>query len=77
MKVFRVVTEKDGETTKTPGNTKTEIVQTDYRYAAESIDEVWEAINQLIIHEEETVMAVVEEYPAIMIIERTYIAAKL
>ena len=77
MKVFRVVTEKDGETIKIPGNTKTEIVQADYRYAAESIEYVFDAINRLIIHEEETVTSVIEEHPNIMILKTICLTAKL
>ena len=73
MKVFRVITEKDGETTKLPGNVTADIIQTDYRYAAEEMGQVLEAINRWIDNEEETVMAIIEEHPAITILERTYI----
>lgn len=68
MKIFRVVTERDGITTKQPGKVNTEILQSDYRYAAETIQQVWIAINRLLISEEETVVAVVEEHPSIIIL---------
>lgn len=64
-KVFRVVTEYDGETTKKPGETTTELKTREYRYAAEDIEQVWEAFT---VDPEETLIAIHEEHPAIIII---------
>ena len=44
MKVYQVVYEHDGVTTTALGNKSTEINRMILRYAAEHIDEVWEAI---------------------------------
>ena len=70
MKIFRVVTQRDGETTAVPGSGKrtTEINQIDRRYAAETIEEVWEEIIDIRQDEDETLIAIVEEHPAIQII---------
>ena len=70
MKVFRVVTERDGETTKQTGRTDTEIVQSDYRYAAETMGQVWAEINRKdFAFNDEIIMAIVEEHPMIKILE--------
>ena len=42
MKVFCVITERDGDTTKSPGRTETDIHRVDRRFAAETIERVWE-----------------------------------
>jgi len=70
MKIFRVVTERDGETTVTPGTgiRSTEIQRMDHRYAAETITEVWDAIEWMRNDQEQTVIAIIEEHPAITIL---------
>ena len=68
MKVYRVVYEEDGETTTEPGKRATEIRRVDLRYAAEKINQVWEAIDWLLNDEERTVIAIVEESPAITVL---------
>jgi hypothetical protein len=69
MKVFRVVTERDGETTREPGKTSTKIVTSEYRYAAETIQDVWIAAVDLVSGDgEQTIIAVHEEHPAITIL---------
>ena len=68
MKVYRVVTERDGATTKEPGKTSTEIMREEFRYAASTIDEVWEAIARLRNDPERAVIALIEEAPAITIL---------
>jgi len=68
MKVFQVVYEHDGETIAEPGKRSTEINRMTLRYAAEHIAEVWEAIEWLRNDEEQTVMAVFEEHPAITVL---------
>ena len=70
MKVYRVVTERDGRTTKEPGTTSTEIIREDWRYAADTIDQVWEAIAFWRNEPTFTVIAIIEEHPAITVIER-------
>jgi len=68
MKVFRVVTERDGETTKEPGTISTEIVKSEYLYAAETIERVWketEFLRDSIGHE---IIAISEVAPAITVL---------
>jgi hypothetical protein len=68
MKLFRVVTQEDGLTTKESGKSTTNIIQLDHRYAAENIEEVWLAIEWLRDDPERTVLAIIEEAPAITVI---------
>ncbi len=66
MKVFAVVTERDGETMKSPGHAETEIVRTTRRFAAETIESVWES--RFWRNPEETVVAIYEEHSAIVVL---------
>lgn len=68
MKVYRVVTERDGETKKEPGKTSTELIQETHRYAAETMQEVWDAIDWLRNDPERVLLAVIEEAPAITVL---------
>ena len=68
MKVFRVVTERDGETTKEQGKVVTELVREEYRYAAESIQVVWDGIAWLRDDPERVLIGIVEEAPAITVL---------
>ena len=68
MKVYRVVTERDGETTREHGKVSTELVREDFRYAAETMQEVWDAIGWLRNDPERTLIALVEEAPAITVL---------
>ena len=68
MKVYRVVTERDGETTKKPGGTVTDIERMEYRYAAEDIDIVWEYCRAMVAEIDETIIAIIEEAPAITVL---------
>ena len=68
MKIFRVVTQRDGKTIKEPGIVETEIKQIDRRYAAETIQQVWDEIEHIRTDEDETLIAIIEEHPAISII---------
>jgi len=68
MKIFRVVTEKDGIIKKMPGKIDTEIIQNNYRYAAETIQEVWAAIEHLLTNEDEIITAIIEEHPAVIVL---------
>ena len=47
MKVFVVITERDGKTNKKPGETTTEIIKTRVRFAAQNIEQVWEKFKSL------------------------------
>ena len=69
MKIFRVVTQRDGKTIKEPGIVETEIKQIDRRYAAEKMQQVWEEIEYIRNDDEETLIAIIEEHPAISIIQ--------
>lgn len=71
MKVFRVVTEHDGATTKEPGKISTEIVRSEFRYAANTMQEVWDEIAWLRNDPERTLIALIEEAPAITVVRRT------
>ena len=68
MKIFRVVTQRDGKTIKEPGIVETEIKQIDRRYAAETMQQVWEEIEYIRNDDEETLIAIIEEHSAISII---------
>lgn len=69
MKVFRVVVERDGETTREPGKTSTEVIRDSYMYAANNINDVWDSIEWLRNDPERLVVAIVEEFPAITVIK--------
>ena len=66
MKVFVVITERDGDTTKSPGRTETEILRTERRFAAATIDDVWE--ERFSLAQDETIVAIYEEHPAIIVL---------
>ena len=68
MKVYQVIYEHDGETTTEPGKKSTEINRVVIRYAAEHIVEVWEALEWLRNDEEQTIIGVFEEHPAITVL---------
>lgn len=68
MKVYRVVTERDGETKKEPGKTSTELLREEHRFAAETMQEVWDAIDWLRNDPERVLLAVIEEAPAITVL---------
>jgi hypothetical protein len=69
MKVFRVVTEHDGETTKVPGRTTTDINRMEYRYGAATIQQVWDAILFLREDPECTVIALIEECSGLTVLK--------
>lgn len=68
MNCYRVVSERDGATTKEPGKTSTEILRESHYYAAESIDEVWEAIAWLRNDPERTMIALIKEVDAMVVL---------
>ena len=67
MKVFVVITERDGDTTKAPGRTETEIIRTERRFAAGAIDDVWDAAPRFVTSDED-IVAIYEEHPQITIL---------
>lgn len=69
MKVFRVVVERDGETTREPGKVSTEVIRDSYIYAANDINDVWGSIEWLRNDPEKIVVAIVEEFSAITVIK--------
>jgi hypothetical protein len=68
MKIFRVVTERDGQTTKEPGRVTTGIVREEFRYAATTIKDVWDAITWLHNDPERTLIALIEDAPSITVL---------
>ena len=69
MKVFRVVTQRDGISTKEEGKSTTEIIEESFMYAASTIEDVWKEILWLRLDEEVTVVSIAEVAPAISIIK--------
>ena len=68
MKVFRVITEQDGATTRKQGETSTEIIRTEIRFAADNMEQIWKAMEKRIELGVETIVAIIEEHPAIIIL---------
>lgn len=68
MKVFRVVTQRDGNTVKAPGVSETEIRQINRLYGADTMQQVWDEIESIRNDPEEDLIAIVEEHPAIQIV---------
>ena len=69
MKVYRVVVERDGSTIKEPGRTSVELVREEFRYAANTMQRVWDAIDWLRNDPECTLIAVIEESPSIHVVQ--------
>lgn len=68
MKLFRVCTEYDGKSIKDSGTTRTELLREEILYAAETMTDVWEAIEWMRLDPERTLIALVEEAPAITVL---------
>ena len=68
MKVYRVVTERDGATTKEPGKVSVDLLREEFRYAADTMQEVWDAIEWMRNDPERAVLALIEEAPAITVL---------
>ena len=66
MKLFRVVTEREGKTIKAQGVVETEIKQVTRYYAAENMETVWKQAVELA--DDEHLLAVIEENPSITIL---------
>ena len=68
MKIFVVIVDSDGPTLKAPGVSETEVKRMSYYYAAESIQRVWDAVEEMRNDPERTVIAVYEERPSVTIL---------
>lgn len=68
MKLFCVTTERDGATTRKPGESSTEVLQYSHYYAAETIQDVWEAIAWMRNDPETTVRAIAEVVSGITVL---------
>lgn len=71
MKLFKVLDETDGATTREPGTGKvsTEIIRAETFYAAESIEAVWDHIAWMRRDPERTVVLVAEVAPMVEVIQ--------
>lgn len=69
MKIFRVVTERHGLTIKAPGISETEMKREEFRFGADSLQEVWDHIGWLREDPTSEIVAIHEEHPAIDIIK--------
>lgn len=68
-KVFCIVSERDGKTTKQPGCITSALERQERRYAAETIDDIWAHIDYLRNDPEENIIAIYEEHPSIIVIK--------
>jgi len=67
MKVYCVITERDGRTIKEPGVVETKRFREEFRFAASRIEEVWETSKWLREDEERDFIGIYEEHPALTI----------
>jgi hypothetical protein len=67
MKIYKVIIDTDGETTKRPGEVSTEIMRTEMYFAAQSIGVVFDAALRRAIDGE--VIAVIEVIPNVTVLE--------
>jgi hypothetical protein len=68
MNVYRVITDRDGPTTRTPGRTDTEIIRESHMYAAESMEQVWQAIEWLRQDHERTLVAIICDHEGVHVL---------
>jgi hypothetical protein len=66
MKIYRVVTEKDGKEVE---GKDTEIIQVNRYYVAEDVRSVWEAIQYLFDWEIEYLKAIIEEHSGVIVLK--------
>ena len=67
MKIFSLVTERDGATTKEPGSVRTEIERVERLYAAREFRDVWE-FAQPFENDDETIISIAEVASAIQVL---------
>lgn len=60
--------DRDGEATQEHGRRSTEIVREEHRFAADTMQQVWDAIEWMRHDPERTLIALVEEAPAITVL---------
>ena len=66
MRVYRVIIERDGETVREPRKITTKLLREEWRYAALSMNAVWDEVQTyLLSHPEDTLLAIQEEAPVI------------
>ena len=68
MKVYRVVIDVDGETTKESGTTSTEINRKEMYFAANSAGDVFNVAIKRAAEEDGEIVAVIEVCPAVTIL---------
>ena len=70
MKVFSLITERDGETKKEPGRATTEIKRIERLYAANTIQNVWDYVTKIEIFQKEgeVIQSLSEVAPAIHVL---------
>ena len=68
MKMYRVVREVEGRTIKEPGITETALRQESIYYAAQSMQQVWDAIDWIRNDPEAKLVAIIEDAPAINVL---------
>jgi hypothetical protein len=69
MKIYKVIIDTDGETTKRDGEVSTEIVQTKMYFAAQSIGVVFDAAMRRAGDGDGDVVAVIEVIPSVTILD--------
>jgi hypothetical protein len=69
MKVYRVITERDGATCQAPGVSSTEIIKEDFYVAASDMETVWDHTGWLRGDESRTMISITEVIPAISILK--------
>jgi hypothetical protein len=70
VKVYRVLLDRDSETTKEPGIAITKTQREDIFYAADTMEEVWDEIEWLRDDPNCNVVAIFEEYPSIHLLRK-------
>lgn len=68
MKIFEVVTGRDGYTVRAPGVSETEVIREKLLFAANSIEEVWDYIKWIRDDPEQELLAIAEAAEAVTII---------
>lgn len=68
LKVYCVEVERPGKTIKAPGISETEMKREQFLFAADSIAEVWAAIDFLRTDEEAELIGVWRQHPAIQVL---------
>lgn len=69
MKLFQVVYEEDGATTREPGRVATEIRRCEMYYVADTLEQVWEEIEWLRRDHEREVVTVTQVLSAVSVLK--------